>query len=753
MSPPPLPKLDTRKAKPNANAGPAVKGPTSKAAAKPKDKPESEQDINQTELVGRVGELLNELRRRSAELLANKIIGVISEDAGGGKYPIPEGSTAQSLGTRLGIEVERAVHLKYSNKAGDPSPAYRQRVRTLIFNVAKNHALCEGLVRGTLTPDVLSEMSSDALASEELQRRDAEMRRESEKQHILIREDGPRIRRTHKGEEIVGGDTEQGDTGDSVFTAAPSHRRDSGVVPDTPVTASSGHGMSPQTPRSTTFSDGAALGTYGSATSPADLRALTIDTQAGSGRSGVHERKQSSTFEMQEQWSNVQSPEEAGSRPHSTSHIEKLPYETTRGVIEGVGSVAADPEIDELLKGDEAESPPYSPTEHPVDPSEIWRGKVTMSNVGEFTGTAKHVAGADLSATVPWSELIPEPLRVDGRIMAERATKYLCELRYSRTTDVIVIAIRPGGGPRSMDEFDRVWTYFSTRGRYGVVTKNNHAGVKDTYVIPVDAGSGKLPVFMEMLEYNKLDEPRQERVILVTFVFKNTPRDASAAGADAALPQTPTPITAVAPGSAALPGGGAFTPAQSQTPPYDPASRGAGGIDNSTSRPASSSTAPTVLPQYGGSTYDFPTIVPAPAAPAAAVSSASAVTQSTVPQMPTAAVVATAPSLTPVAGPVSASAPQATSSMGSPTYPHAAIAAGAATGAAQQPSTTLSLATRVLGPLVDSSVMRQLFAQSAEMSVAQLTVIKEILERVPAARDDIGLFTQLLTEKGRNQVR
>lgn len=366
MSPPPRPppKVDARQPKQ------AVK-PMEKQAASPKP-----EDVNQTELVKSSNELQNAIRRKSAELLVKKVTGVISEDIGNSKYELPEGEKLDSLGTRLGLELERGVHLNYSNAPGDPSATYRQRVRTIVFNLGKNHALCEGLVRNTLTPDALSKMSTEEMASEELQRRDAAMKEEAEKQHILIKEEGPRIRRTHKGEEIVGGDMERSDgNNESIFTVPPPRRRESLPVPE----------MSPTTPMSRTFSEIQSPAPNNGAGSPSDVPPHHIKTQGLSGGDEA-EKKSSSSFNIHDVWSSVQSPDDQKPRQLASPGLQRLAYDETSPVVAGNQQVKADPEIDELLRNEEAESPPYSPTEHPSDPSMVWRGKMSMSGLAEFLG-------------------------------------------------------------------------------------------------------------------------------------------------------------------------------------------------------------------------------------------------------------------------------------------------------------------------------------------------------------------------------
>ena len=249
-----------------------------------------------------------------------------------------------------------------------------------------------------------------------------------------------------------------------------------------------------------------------------------------------------------------------------------------------------------------------------------------MPKVGTFPTTARHVAGADISASGSLDSLIPRLLKIDGRISIETANKYLCELRFSKTTDLIVVALSPSEG--ASDDFQRLWAYFHTRRKYGVIESVSIAAVRDAYVIPVDKGTGPLPEFMEILEDNKIggdESGRPDCLLLVAFVVK--PTDAST---DSAVP-TPT---------------GSSHPALGTT------------------TTTTTTTTPTTPVQPAAMTPPRPTI------------------------------------------------------------------------------------DSILGPLAETStVAQQLLSQASDLNEKQLMVIKGILERVPAAKDDLALFSDLLAKQ------
>ncbi|KAI9827890.1 MAG: hypothetical protein M1826_006196 [Phylliscum demangeonii] len=636
-------------------------------------------EISQTELVTSIDQLQNEVRRKSGTLLSQNLAAQMADLQKKGSYELGKGTTVAAVAEGLGLQIEHAVHTNLSHGPGEPSSDYRQKIRSMSFNLKHNQALARRLISNDLSPHDFSLMSSDDMASAELQRRDAEMRRESEKQHILIKDEGPRIRRTHKGEELVGGDNEdQNENNLSIITALPpTRRRESMAEPETANPAS----------------------LSASASTPTHLHAFaypegrrTTGPLAGDGASfpdatldgADHANAALQPWDLQEGWSRVDPA--SIDAPH-------LPTELGDGKPAGVDSephagVEADPDIDRLLKDDGTESPPYSPTEDRTDPSTVWHGNVTMNSFVQFLGSARHVAGSIPQGAITWPRLMPAALKVQGRIPTELANNYLCNLRYSRTTDLIVVAITPTGGAESQADFERLWEHFNERDRYGVIAKPAIPAIRDAYLIPVEAGTAKLPLFMEMLEHNTLEEPRAERVLLVTYVLR--------------LRTTPDP----APSSATAPvvGVGVPVPVVGDTA----STIGGGGV---------------VGLGEGGSTGTAKVLV--------------------------------TPGLLPGAAPaaLSMSPPPAPLADHPPSFAHQPQPAGSPTPQQQANGTSL-LAAQILGPFfLQSSVVQQLLAQSPDMRPAQLTVIKEILEFVPAAGEDSALMSRLIAEKSAAEGR
>lgn len=325
--------------------------------------------------------------------------------------------------------------------AGEPTEPYKSQLRTILFNVKKNTSLRDRLLVGNLQADALSKMSSQDMASEELQQRDAEIKREAERQHIIVQEQGPRIRRTHKGEELVEDDN-QNVASEPVFSSVPT-RRSLADVDGSPGVQSPTSPDNQQQPDT----DGA-------------RKPQSVDSKP------THDEH----FPPR------------GHSPGGTSHEQVFPEMATH-IREPVptGKVQADAEIDQLLKDDEPDSPPYSPKEY-HDEGAVWRGKVIMNPIADFSSSAKHVGGADLSGRIPWNQLVPSTLLIDGRIDVQLASNYLCGLRFSSSTDVTVISISAPSAPKERAGFDKLFSYFQDRKRYGVIGKHPLPAVKDTQI-------------------------------------------------------------------------------------------------------------------------------------------------------------------------------------------------------------------------------------------------------------------------------
>ncbi|UKZ57284.1 hypothetical protein TrVGV298_011137 [Trichoderma virens] len=510
----------------SASASPLVK------YAPPEDLTASIQDLPGT----RIG---------PAKALKKSLVHVIGSLAKSNHIQLPEDEGAESLADKYALQIERAVFDTHPLSKGQKE--YSQQIKSLSFNLKNNPELFQGLWGHEHSPMTLAVMTSEQLASAELQRQTAEMKARAEKQSILYTsETGPRVRRTHKGEEIV-------DDEGLISSEAP--------MPSAGGPRSGGEERQDQEQRQQQYQQGQQPHQH-----------VKRESIGGNefGDAGLSQRSPSqSNFDIGKVFSAVKSPTAAHRRRPSA------PVLNTHGP-------GFDPDVDRMLQ-DENESPPYSPTEEATDPDVIWRGSLAMSSIADFQATAKHIGGANFASFGPWTKLIPRQMTVAGRIPQQSAIEYLCSLRYSNLTDIIVVNITPTS-PDAKQEFNNLINYFVSKNRYGVVGNKVAGNVRDTYLVPVPAGEDGHPEFMLNLVDNYIPKSRTEPLLLAVFVYRNEPdqlkqmlhNESSVATGAAASSTSPSPVTA------------------QQPPPPVPAPAGYSQRSNSTSGPAFSPATPQI---------------------------------------------------------------------------------------------------------------------------------------------------------------
>lgn len=439
-------------------------------------------------------------RAGPAKAIKKSVAHVLTVMSKTGEYSAPDGETVETMAERYALQIERAVLDTHPHQASKGPKEYSQQIKSLAFNLKNNPEICRGLVHRQHSPTTLAVMTSEQLASAEMQRQDAEMRAKAEKASILYTsETGPRVRRTHKGEEVVE---------EEAMTAA-----------DVPLPMPGG-------------GRGGGGGTPAAAEQQQHIKRESTTPRSPSSHQ-QHSPSQSN-FDIGKVFSSVRSPS-ASSRPRRPS----APAIQTNGP-------GVDPDVDRMLEEDD-ESPPYSPTEESQDPDVIWRGSLAMSSIADFRATAKHIGGADFSVISSWSKLIPKRMTVAGRISQQSATEYLCSLRYSDITDVIVVSIAPESA-EAQHGFRTLVDYFIRKERYGVVGDKVIGNVRDTYLIPVPAGEDNQPEFMLNLMDNFIPRTRTEPMLLGVFVYRNDPEQLSSFRRDKDASTAPAADSPVIPG-------------------------------------------------------------------------------------------------------------------------------------------------------------------------------------------------------------
>ncbi|OJD36649.1 phd finger domain-containing protein [Diplodia corticola] len=434
------------------------------------------------------------------------------------------------------------------------------------------------------------------------------------------------------------------------------------------------------------------------------MQGVELPEGVGEGQRPLHvdtgPRRQSSTnFDVNSVWAKVQSPNESTVRKLSQQHRRRQ-----SSIQQPQPSVnQEDPDVDRLLKDDDDEGQAFAPSDETIK----WRGEIFMPNQGAFKVVGRFAGGGDVGQFMPYDQLIPRPTEVNGRIDMAKTEDYIQGMRASLLHDVAILSLTPED-QESKTTYDNVFNYFFPKSRWGVIGGTRHDRVRDVYLIPIPAGAGTLPACIEMLNNVTIEVPRPDNMLLLMMVVK-TSEPSSAQGTPlqvdassgfnannglhmAAGQMTASQLTPTATPTAPAPTN-AFTPQMH------------GAYQQSPQQPQGPSPV-NHLPGYGGppSQYQHPAGYPQHASP------------------PQPQQMQPFPPLMGQQSPL------------------------------QVPAHLQEIATRILGPFIEAPVVRTMLQYSGEaMKEDSLIGLKQVLEAVPAARDDFQVLMQELNRpKGQN---
>jgi len=489
----------------------------SSIATTKKAKKAKEDTTPQKELVNTVSELRNTYR----QTVVGFLITCISEHAkrliNDKKITLQQDSTVETLCENRALQIEHHVYLNHFAE-GQIVTDYKNKMRTIALNLKSNAALSDEILGGRLSCERLSHMTTEEMASKELKELTQQVRLESEKHNTLINETGPRIRRTHKGEELVNEETTVQSGQDTLLESGTVIRRSSEVVmdeppppPPPPAPITPGQPDSPAQPAEASMSPPTTV-TATSETPRSPSQALPIE-----GSAPPLEKKERS-FSIENVWSQVESPDTE--RRPSRLPARPAPVKPVDSKI--------DKDIDMLLKDDDQDvgTPPYSPASYndhyspkpDQDDDTVWRGRIDMNQIANLTATASLLGGPEQLGDKRWFELLDPVLNIDGRIKHERATEYLCGQKFSRSSSMVLASLKPEHSANQA-QFDKLFEYFKTKERYAVVGKHNSPCIKDLYIVPIDSNE-TLPDWFNVVDPpSKVPEKsRSSRMLVLIFV-------------------------------------------------------------------------------------------------------------------------------------------------------------------------------------------------------------------------------------------
>ncbi|KAJ6665756.1 hypothetical protein lerEdw1_002126 [Lerista edwardsae] len=156
--------------------------------------------------------------------------------------------------------------------------------------------------------------------------------------------------------------------------------------------------------------------------------------------------------------------------------------------------------------------------------STIWKGFINMQSVAKFVTKAYPVSGAFDYL----SEDLPDTIHIGGRISPKTVWDYIGKLKSSVSKELCLIRFHPATEEEEV-AYISLYSYFSSRGRFGVVANNNRH-VKDLYLIPLSA---KDPIPSKLLPFEGPGlESSRPNLILGLVICQKAKRPASVLESD-----------------------------------------------------------------------------------------------------------------------------------------------------------------------------------------------------------------------------
>ncbi|XP_047445529.1 uncharacterized protein LOC125010755 isoform X2 [Mugil cephalus] len=143
----------------------------------------------------------------------------------------------------------------------------------------------------------------------------------------------------------------------------------------------------------------------------------------------------------------------------------------------------------------------------------LWKGFVNMLTVAKFVTKGYLVSGSAENLKAD----LPDTIQIGGRIMPQTVWDYVAKLKTSVTKELCVIRFHPATEEEEV-AYVSLFSYFSSRGRFGVVANNSHS-IKDVYLVPLSAKES-IPSILQPLVGPGLEKNRPNVLLGLAVVQK-----------------------------------------------------------------------------------------------------------------------------------------------------------------------------------------------------------------------------------------
>lgn len=413
----------------------------------------------------------------------------------------------------------------------DVGSKYRSKFRSLAATLKDdaNPLLHKKFVTGELTPTEFVKLSPEELMNPALREMAEAVRAESIRSSILKVEEGPRIRRTHKGDVYIDDEVNGGAGMNSNNTS----EMETAWVPigNSKPTDSKPENESGRNTSSSSANDDASSSSNNNKDNSPLARASSTESsvtpppvpELHHNEINQHEDLYHNDDNQSEHQANVtiDDDDDLDAIINNPTTVSNDPI--TSG---GASNSAVAPEENEF----------YVPT---TTEAIVFRGQVVMPTIAEFFGQAVHLSGPHgfnpASMSSGWPALLPSTLTIEGRLDKAVAAKYLASVGQSK--DIVSFLLRPDRAGKP--QFDKLYSYFRLKHKYGVISKKRASfssssgrasppsglAIKDSYIVPLQKGD-EIPEHLWLgstAAHVRLDAAlaADSRVIVGVFVLTN----------------------------------------------------------------------------------------------------------------------------------------------------------------------------------------------------------------------------------------
>ncbi|KAG7892438.1 hypothetical protein KL908_003390 [Ogataea polymorpha] len=446
----------------------------------------------------------NKTRQSVVSQFAKKLKAHIPED-----HKLLEQMDVNSAAEDIASGLENALFEAFPppNKRSDSmSPEYLSKSRTLLFNLDKSN-LSDKVLSGQYTYEQIVHLTPEEMMRDDYKEFADAVRKQSINQSVITNTlEKVKIKRTHKGEEIIEEDYQFDDIDSR--TADESRRNEIEKLQEEKRLQDEEKEASASPPPT------------------ANLNANIMTTIANDFDDEEHEQRPEETFDNDDDFDKI---------------------------LNGTKDVVPTPPESQAVVNDDEDD--YDPARNFDVDETLWNGILSFAPVTDVQTTIRYHAASTYDSTEDKvakarkivSDFVARNNRLDieGRLDAQKAVGYLWEI--INTRDLYLVELVPFASPhlsefenqQTQTQFRKLWEYFNSRNKYGVIAYKP-AYIKDSYLVALDTTRTQhegLPKYFSHFNMTSLHGAR-ERLFAVFVARKDlsaAPSGAAAANLDQIL--------------------------------------------------------------------------------------------------------------------------------------------------------------------------------------------------------------------------